>query len=194
MLSVAARVVGGSDQAFKTSGSTDRERETRYQDSRTVAQQNVQREQHHDGLVRKILHPSSSEVMAAALSFLLLLLCSLAPAEAQLKLFNLRASDLPAGLLGTTDGYVKVFCGSAFVGETSVCSNNAYPWWEEEFTYFSAQQNDVLRLEVFDSDFFFDDLLGICQRQLKVGTHQHDCFLKKGGTLHYSYTLGGGNQ
>ncbi|KAF7645283.1 hypothetical protein LDENG_00207050 [Lucifuga dentata] len=137
---------------------------------------------------------ASSEVMATALSFLLLLLCSLVPAEAQLKLFNLRASNLPTGLLGTTDGYVKVFCGPNTLGKTSIRGDDPNPWWEEEFTYFSAQQNDVLRLEVFDSDFLFDDLLGICQRQLKVGTHQHDCFLKKGGTLHYSYTLGGKNQ
>ncbi|XP_071758691.2 perforin-1-like [Centroberyx gerrardi] len=127
--------------------------------------------------------------MASSLSFLLLVLCSLAVAEARLKLFNLRASDLPTGLLGTTDGYVTVYCGSATLGKTSVRNNNPNPWWEEEFSHFDAQQNDVLRLEVYDSDLLYDDLLGTCQRQIKMGTHEHDCFLKKGGTLHYSYTL-----
>ncbi|XP_071392161.1 perforin-1-like [Centroberyx affinis] len=127
--------------------------------------------------------------MASSLSSLLLVLCSLAAVEARLQLFNLRASDLPSGLLGTTDGYVKVFCGSATLGETSVRDNNANPWWDEKFSHFGARQNDVLRLEVYDSDFLYDDLLGICQRQIKMGTHEHDCFLKKGGTLHYSYTL-----
>ncbi|KAM7416989.1 hypothetical protein PAMA_018868 [Pampus argenteus] len=129
--------------------------------------------------------------MACSLSLLLLVLCGLTVAEAQLKLFNLRASDLSSNILGITDGYVKVFCGSADLGETSVRNNNQNPWWEEEFTYFKAQENDVLRLEVHDSDILFDDLLGVCQRQIKVGTHEHDCFLEKGGTLHYAYTFGG---
>ncbi|XP_040898783.1 perforin-1-like [Toxotes jaculatrix] len=128
--------------------------------------------------------------MASSLPLLLLVLCSLTEAEAQLRLFNLRASNLPSNILGTTDGYVKVFCGSATLGETSVRNNDQNPWWEEEFTHFMAQENDVLRLEVHDSDFLFDDLLGVCQRQMKLGTHEHDCFLEKGGILHYSYTLG----
>uniref|UniRef100_A0A3Q3SN48 C2 domain-containing protein n=1 Tax=Mastacembelus armatus TaxID=205130 RepID=A0A3Q3SN48_9TELE len=118
-----------------------------------------------------------------------LVLCCLTVAEAQLKLFNLRATKLPSDILGTTDGYVKVFCGSATLGKTSVRKNDADPWWEDEFNYFKAHENDVLRLEVYDSDLLFDDLLGVCQRQIKLGTHQHDCFLKKGGTLHYAYTL-----
>ena len=128
--------------------------------------------------------------MASSLPLLLVVLCILTVAEAQLKVFNLRASDLPSNILATTDSYVKVFCGSATLGETSVRNNNANPWWEEEFSYFKAQQNNVLRLEVYDSDLVFDDLLGICQRQIKPGTHEHDCFLEKGGTLHYTYTLG----
>ncbi|XP_068168054.1 perforin-1-like [Antennarius striatus] len=128
--------------------------------------------------------------MASIPAPLMLVLLGLMTAEAQLKLFNLRASDLPSNILGTTDGYVKVFLGSTSLGETSVRNNNPNPWWEEEFTHFRAQENDVLRLEVMDSDFLSDDLLGVCQRQIKKGTHEHDCFLGKGGTLHYSYTLG----
>lgn len=131
--------------------------------------------------------------MVSSLLLLLLVLCSLTVAEAQLKLFNLRASNLPSTILGTTDGYVKVFCGSAPLGETSVHNNNQNPWWEEEFTHFKAQENDVLRLEVHDSDFIFDDLLGVCQRQIKLGTHEHNCFLDKGGILHYAYSLGKSN-
>uniref|UniRef100_A0A8C6SKE7 C2 domain-containing protein n=1 Tax=Neogobius melanostomus TaxID=47308 RepID=A0A8C6SKE7_9GOBI len=120
---------------------------------------------------------------------LLLLLLGVSLCAAQVKIYNLRASDLPAGLLGTPDGYVKVFCGPADLGETSVRNDNPNPWWEEEFSYFKAQENNVLRLEVFDSDFLFDDLRGVCQRKIKVGTYSHDCFLEKGGTLHYTYTL-----
>ncbi|XP_077417626.1 perforin-1-like [Vanacampus margaritifer] len=128
--------------------------------------------------------------MASSLSLLLLVLCALPVAQAQLKVFNLRATGLPSDFLGITDGYVKVFCGSDTLGQTKVREDTVNPWWEEKFSYFKALERDVLRLEVFDSDFLFDDLLGVCQRQIKPGTHEHDCFLKKGGTLHYAYTLG----
>ncbi|XP_069001411.1 perforin-1-like [Embiotoca jacksoni] len=120
---------------------------------------------------------------------LLLLLCGLGSVHGQLRIFDLRASDLPSDLLGITDAYIVVSCGSASLGKTSVIHNNANPWWEEEFAHFKAQENDVLRLEVHDSDFGFDDLLGVCQRQIKPGTHQHDCYLEE-GTLTYRYTLG----
>ncbi|XP_028998880.1 uncharacterized protein LOC114851291 [Betta splendens] len=128
--------------------------------------------------------------MASAPALLVLVLACLTATQAQVKVFNLRATGLPSNLISTTDGYVKVFCSSASMGETSVINNNADPWWKEEFSYFKAQENDVLRLEVYDSDFLFDDRLGVCQRQMKLGTHTHDCYLEKGGTLNYSYTLG----
>ncbi|XP_042356920.1 perforin-1-like [Plectropomus leopardus] len=127
--------------------------------------------------------------MASRLPLLLLVLCSLNVAQSELKLFNLRASGLPSGLLGTTDGYTKVFCGGQTLGTTSIRNDDANPWWEEEFKSLKAHQNDVLRLEVYDSDYLHDDLLGVCQRQIKLGTHEHNCFLEKGGTLHYTYTL-----
>ncbi|KAF7198697.1 perforin-1 [Nothobranchius furzeri] len=128
--------------------------------------------------------------MTSDLALLLLVLSSVSTARSQLNLSNLHASDLPSDIFGTTDGYVKVFCGSASLGKTSVRKDTVNPWWSEKFTHFQAQENDVLRLEVFDDDLLFDDLLGVCQRQIKLGTHQHDCYLKKGGILHYTYTLG----
>ncbi|XP_040898675.1 GTPase activating protein 1-like [Toxotes jaculatrix] len=127
--------------------------------------------------------------MASSLPLLLLVLCGLGVAQSRLKVYNMRATCLPSDLLGITDGYVKVFCGSASLGTTAVRKDNANPWWEEEFSYFKAQQNDVLRLEVHDSDIFFDDLLGVCQRQIKYGTYEHECYLEKGGTLRYTYSL-----
>uniref|UniRef100_A0A3Q4HRE3 C2 domain-containing protein n=1 Tax=Neolamprologus brichardi TaxID=32507 RepID=A0A3Q4HRE3_NEOBR len=111
---------------------------------------------------------------------LLLLMCSSIMVEAQLKVYNLRA----------TDAYVTVSSGATSLGKTSVRYNDPNPWWEEEFSYFYTEENDTLTLEVYDFDLVFNDQLGVCQRQLKVGTYQHDCFLTKGGTLHYTYTLG----
>lgn len=128
--------------------------------------------------------------MAYRLPFLLLVLCSLSMTEGQIRVFNLRASDLPSSLLGKTDGYVKVLLGSIGLGETAVRNNNKNPWWEEEFMYFDAQEGDTLKLELLDSDILVDDLLGVCQRQLRKGSFDIDCYLEKGGTLHYSFTLG----
>ncbi|XP_034005850.1 perforin-1-like [Trematomus bernacchii] len=128
--------------------------------------------------------------MASCSPLLLLVLCTLTVAEAQLKLFNLRARRLNSGILGTPDAYVEVFSGSASLGETSVRHNNENPWWEEDFTDLDTQENDMMKLEVYDQDIGFDDLIGVCQRQIKLGTHEHECFLKKGGTLRYTYTLG----
>nr|XP_020455013.1 perforin-1-like [Monopterus albus] len=128
--------------------------------------------------------------MASSVPFVMLVLSSLIVAEAQLRLFNLRASNLPSSLFGTTDGYVKVSCGAAKLGKTSVSNDNPNPWWSEEFTHFMAQENDKLKLEVYDSDLIFDDLLGVCERAIALGVHEHNCYLEKGGILTYSYTLG----
>ncbi|XP_075903164.1 perforin-1-like [Nelusetta ayraudi] len=133
---------------------------------------------------------ASQGTMASRLSLFLLVVCSLAVAQAQLRVFNLRASDLPSGLLAVTDGYVTVFSGSTLLGKTAVRNNDKNPWWEEEFTWFLAEEGDTLKLEVHDSDFLFDDLIGTCARQMIFGTYNINCFLEKGGTLHYSYTLG----
>ncbi|XP_035495746.2 perforin-1 isoform X1 [Scophthalmus maximus] len=134
----------------------------------------------------------SCEAMASGLPLLLLVLCSLTAAEAWLRLYNLRARGLDADTFSAADGYVKVIIyGSAHLGMTSVKIHNRNPFWTEEFSYFDASENDILRLEVFDRDLIYDDLLGVCQRRIKVGTHQHDCCLEEGGTLYYTYTLGG---
>lgn len=127
--------------------------------------------------------------MASSLSLLLLVLCSLAAAQARLRVFNLRATGLPSDAMGVSDGYVKVSCGAVSMGKTVVLHNQVNPWWEEEFAYLSAEENDILRLEVFDSDLIFDDQLGVCSRQLKKGTYDYQCSLEDGASLYYSYTL-----
>ncbi|XP_054629633.1 perforin-1-like [Dunckerocampus dactyliophorus] len=132
--------------------------------------------------------------MASNLSLLLLVLGYLTVAQAQIRLYNLRASNLASNNMGSMDAYVKVFCGSAYLGKTVVRNNNVSPWWTEEFTYFKAKQNDVLKLEVYDRHAPYDELLGVCQRQLRLGTHGYDCTLKRGGTLIYIYTLSTSHQ
>lgn len=134
--------------------------------------------------------PTASQgTMAFRLSLLLLVACTLAAAQAQLRLFNLRASGLPADIFGKTDAYIKVSCGSTPLGTTAVMHNNVNPWWAEEFASYTANEGDVLTLEVLDEDVFFDDFVGRCTRALTVGSFDFDCTLEKGGVLHYSYSL-----
>lgn len=127
--------------------------------------------------------------MSSSVSLLLLVLCGLAVAQGDLRVYNLRATGLPADALGIADGYVKVFSGPASLGRTATLHNQVNPWWEEEFAYRNALENDILRLEVYDSDLIFDDRLGICTMQLKMGTFDHQCAMDEGGSLYYSYTL-----
>ncbi|XP_070821530.1 perforin-1-like [Chaetodon trifascialis] len=127
--------------------------------------------------------------MASTYLLPLLVLCILSMAQSDLRVFNLRATDLPSDVFGITDGYVKVYCDATSLGTTATRDDEINPWWAEEFASFVAQENSILTLEVHDSDLFFDDLVGTCQRQIKLGTHEHDCYLKEGGTLHYAYTL-----
>lgn len=122
-------------------------------------------------------------------SLLLLVLCGLAVAQGDVRVYNLRATGLPSDALGIADGYVKVFSGPASLGKTATLHNQVNPWWKEEFIYKNAVENDILRLEVYDSDLIFDDRLGICSMQLKVGSFDHQCTLEEGGSLFYSYTL-----
>ncbi|XP_062274113.1 uncharacterized protein LOC133979583 isoform X1 [Scomber scombrus] len=127
--------------------------------------------------------------MASSLSLLLLALCALTVAEAGLRVFNLRATDLVPDPIGPCDGYVKLFLGSAKLGTTSVIDNDDNPWWEEEFAYLTARQHDVLRLEVYDRDLIYDDLVGICETQIKKGNYVYYCNLDDDVTLYFSTTL-----
>lgn len=122
-------------------------------------------------------------------SLLLLVLCGLAVAQGDVRVYNLRATGLPSDVLGIADGYVKVFSGPASLGNTATLHNQVNPWWKEEFIYKNAVENDILRLEVYDSDLIFDDRLGVCSMQLKMGSFDHQCTLDEGGSLFYSYTL-----
>ncbi|CAB1322382.1 unnamed protein product, partial [Coregonus sp. 'balchen'] len=134
---------------------------------------------------------SSSSLLCCLLVVCVLAVVQIYAAEERkvLKVFNLRASNLDSSLLGTADAYVEVFRAFGFLGRTEVKNDNTDPSWEEEFSFLNARENNTLRMEVYDSDVDLDDLLGTCERSIKMGTFQHQCFLKKGGTLHYSYTL-----
>uniref|UniRef100_A0A1A8CWG8 C2 domain-containing protein n=1 Tax=Nothobranchius kadleci TaxID=1051664 RepID=A0A1A8CWG8_NOTKA len=126
--------------------------------------------------------------MASSLP-LVLLLCILGTAFSDLRVSNLRAAGLRPDQNSNADGFVKVFCASTSMGQTTVYHDHPNPSWTSTFTYRRALQGDVLKLEVFDKDVAFDDRLGTCTVRIKKGTFSHRCSLTKGGTLSYTYSL-----
>ncbi|KAM3596381.1 uncharacterized protein V6R79_013531 [Siganus canaliculatus] len=134
----------------------------------------------------------SCEAMAYSLPLLLGALCCLSVAHGVLRVFNMRASGLETDIFGgDTDGYVRGFCNSASLGQTSVRKDDANPWWSEEFVSFTCAENAVLTLEVHDSDLIFDNMLGSCQTSVITGTNSNTCYLEGGAVFYYTveYTL-----
>ncbi|ROI15286.1 Perforin-1 [Anabarilius grahami] len=108
-------------------------------------------------------------------------------ASAAVRVFGLNAKGLGGDLIGRPDAYVKVWCGSTYGGETEHRNSNANPTWSKEFNFPNCNTNDNLKLEVWDKDLVFDDLLGTCGRPVQYGSSTVTCYLTKKGTLFYSY-------
>jgi hypothetical protein len=61
---------------------------------------------------------------------------------------------------GSSDPYVKLACGGKKF-QTKVVKNCLNPTFNEQFTFFVADPNcEQLRIEVYDSDTFSDDIIG----------------------------------
>ncbi|TRY55466.1 hypothetical protein DNTS_004890 [Danionella cerebrum] len=110
-------------------------------------------------------------------------------ASAALRVFDLYAMDLTGDVIGNKpDPYIKVWCGSTFGGTTEHVDSSTNPVWSAEFSFPVCKANEVLKLEVWDKDVFFDDKIGSCTRTLQEGLHKIPCHLSK-GTLFYTYEL-----
>ncbi|CAB1322392.1 unnamed protein product [Coregonus sp. 'balchen'] len=88
---------------------------------------------------------------------------------------------------GPYDDRVRVWCGPAFGGMTSVLKNQANPTWPGEFNFLDIIDKSVLKLEVWNDNVGPDNRLGTCTTTIRKGTHIETCHLKK-GTVYYTYT------
>uniref|UniRef100_A0A3Q2QPS3 C2 domain-containing protein n=1 Tax=Fundulus heteroclitus TaxID=8078 RepID=A0A3Q2QPS3_FUNHE len=129
------------------------------------------------------------EAMASSIPLIVLLLCSVGVAHSDLRVYNLRATGLRPDQTSSADGFVKVYCGSRFLGQTHVYNNHPNPSWPESFSYPRAKHNDNLRVRVYDKDVVFDDELGSCSTRIRRGNSNMHCSLRKGGTLFFSYSF-----
>ncbi|XP_066498682.1 perforin-1-like [Hoplias malabaricus] len=103
---------------------------------------------------------------------------------AQITVIAVKATGLWGDYFTQTDGYVKIFRnGKIFAGQTSVIWNRNNPTWNWKF---SLDVNDLtqftaVKFQVWDRDNTWDDdLLGVCQVQLKAGKQENFCYLNHG--------------
>ncbi|XDV24515.1 hypothetical protein PO909_028657, partial [Leuciscus waleckii] len=93
-------------------------------------------------------------------SLAVLMLASQLDFAAAVRVFGIRASGLDSDAFGNfPDPFLKVWCGSAFGGQTEFHNNNNNPTWSAKFNFPNCNRYDNLKLEVWDKDRIFDDHL-----------------------------------
>ncbi|XP_058495540.1 perforin-1-like [Solea solea] len=97
-----------------------------------------------------------------------------------------RAWGLKGDLIGNTEAYVKMWYANHYRRTHMIRSN--YPYWNSRYYLGNVDTHLGLRIEVWDKDVRFDDLLGSCVRYLSRGTHRFTCYAKNGG-IEIQYTL-----
>ncbi|CAM4581191.1 unnamed protein product [Caretta caretta] len=116
--------------------------------------------------------------------------CSLKRGMARLKVHVLRGTDLYGDTTSGTDAYVKVLFQEQIM-QTGYTSGDNNPIWREDLDFgpVTLPVKPELTVEVWDSDPWYDDLLGSCNIPLKVGRSTTlTCNLEYGSML-YFYTL-----
>ncbi|KAG6926592.1 perforin 1, partial [Chelydra serpentina] len=116
--------------------------------------------------------------------------CSRKWGMARLKVHVLRAEDLWGDDGSATDAYVRVlFQGREL--QTDTIDNDNSPVWKEDLDLGPVTLPAPLKLEmqVWDSDPWYDDLLGHCSTYLKIGRSARLTCNLEYGHLQFSYTL-----
>ncbi|KAM7163173.1 perforin-1-like isoform 1-T2 [Macrochelys suwanniensis] len=100
------------------------------------------------------------------------------------------ASGLWGDYFTATDAFVKVFF-ERVERETVTIWNNNNPVWNVPFDFGTVHITSAskIRIEVWDKDRWYDDLLGSCDVPLESGgPHQKECYLNHGRLL-FQYSL-----
>ncbi|XP_067441296.1 perforin-1-like isoform X2 [Thunnus thynnus] len=112
--------------------------------------------------------------------------CPLRAQRGTLEVTIIRAWDLYGDTFSATDGYVKLQYGSIRRRTDVVTSNN--PWWNARYDLGTVDTSLTLRIEVWDEDVRYDDLMIYCELSPTQGSHGVTGSLEVGG-LEFDYKL-----
>lgn len=109
---------------------------------------------------------------------------------AHLKVRIQNGADLWADYFSASDAYVKVFFREREL-KTKIIQGNNDPLWSEilDFGPVVLTGEDYIKVEIWDNDVKYDDLLATCYEKLVAGpTKSLNCYPKY-GSVKYSYEL-----
>ncbi|XP_043970625.1 perforin-1-like [Gambusia affinis] len=112
--------------------------------------------------------------------------CPLHASRGTLSVTIVRGWNLYGDQIGQTDGYAKMYYGSISHKTKMIESNN--PRWNAEFKLGKVDTSLVLKIEVWDEDWKYDDLLITCGKYLIPGSHMFTCQSDL-GNVEVKYTL-----
>ncbi|XP_051525391.1 perforin-1-like [Myxocyprinus asiaticus] len=110
--------------------------------------------------------------------------CPMRASHVMLAVLLQKAAGLKADFF--TDGYVNVWY-NLMHEESEVVMDNNDPEWNISYNFGSIEFGHELIFEVWDSDVFYDDIVGRCMVSPEHGTHSHSCKLNR-GTLYFTYS------
>ncbi|KAF4074683.1 hypothetical protein AMELA_G00242110 [Ameiurus melas] len=99
-----------------------------------------------------------------------ILVCLALPSDAELRVFRMQGKYLKGDALGNApDPFVKVFVRNE-MHKTYVIRDTSRPVWTSNLPFSTAKINDEVKLQVWDEDLKYHDLLGECYAQVRRGT------------------------
>uniref|UniRef100_A0A3B5QU49 Perforin-1-like n=1 Tax=Xiphophorus maculatus TaxID=8083 RepID=A0A3B5QU49_XIPMA len=112
--------------------------------------------------------------------------CPLYASRGNLSVTIVRGWNLYGDVIGKTDGYAKMFYGSISHQTQVIISDE--PQWNAEFDLGKVDTSLALKIEVWDQDWKYHDLLIECMKYLSQGTHTFTCKSAL-GNVEVKYTL-----
>ena len=98
-----------------------------------------------------------------------------------------RAARLYADPFSKADAFVKMYYDGKYE-ETRMITDDDYPEWNAYFNFGSVEVGLRMKLEVWDKDVYYDDLVGRCYLYPERGIHSMRCRLST-GVLYFTYIL-----
>ncbi|XP_027872721.1 perforin-1-like [Xiphophorus couchianus] len=112
--------------------------------------------------------------------------CPMHASRGNLSVTIVRGWNLYGDVIGKTDGYAKMYYGSISHQTQVIVSDD--PQWNAEFDLGKVDTSLALKIEVWDEDPKYDDLLIECEKYLIPGTHTFTCKSAL-GNVEVKYTL-----